>query len=56
MPKITIVLLALLLFFDQLSAQPCPKDGDATTPEKKQLNVFKTPAWELAAEWLNYCP
>jgi len=41
MPKFLFALLALLLFVDLLNAQPCPKAGDASTPEKKQLNVFK---------------
>jgi len=35
-----LLLLPLFYFSSSLMAQ-CPKEGDATTPEKKKLNVFK---------------
>lgn len=37
----TALLFVGLLFGLILTAQPCPKYGDATTPEKKKLNVAK---------------
>ena len=37
----TFITSALLLFTLFSIAQPCPKSGDATTPEKKKLNIAK---------------
>jgi hypothetical protein len=36
-----ILLMLLLLFGNLTFAQPCPKSGNSTTPEKKKINVLK---------------
>ncbi len=43
------LLIVLLVSGNIAIAQPCPKWGDATTPEKKQLNIFKNASVRVSA-------